>query len=803
MNGFVGSPQNLLQREAFIALAVAAVLATTVLWPTVFLGRVPVPADAAGRVEPWRSEAPDLRAPETLWNPLMTDSLWQVVPEGIAAHRLWSEGLPLWEPNLACGVPALAQGRMYTNPSFNLIARITGPLRAIGWTTLLQLTVALWGGYLFVRQLGAVPAAAAIAAVAFGLNLYLVIWLPHVSFFGAMVWLPLVFFCYERSLATRTVSWAALGAVVFAIQILEGHLPTPFFGGITLGLWSVVRGLAEARTNRNLTRLLRPIVTAGALLISGGLLVAPQLLASMELFLQSPRGQAIGANSTVAFEQGLRIVVPWFWGYRFHGGTYVGPFNVAELGLYFGVVPLALIVVAPLTSRRLEAWFFSTMAIVCGLVVFDIPLVRTVVSWIFPIVFNSFPGRIFAIVALCGSVAAGLGAHWLLAESTDYARRRWEVAVLFFALSAWVAAGWIVVVHRPRVIAGFGDAQWVVWLEELRARGLVWAGIWAAMAAVVMILVRRDWPKRRRLAWLLVVVAAVDLVHAGAGTIPFFSPDEIVPRTSTISRLTQLVSGSGHQARILPLPTQQMIAGELPTIFELPSVTTYSSWPLTRYDRYASLTGVRYLRWPYVYFDDCCTRLMSGLGARFVVAPADLEPRSLQRGDGLRLLQNGAVRIWENLDALPRARLVHDIRWVPPRDLDAVVEILGSPGFSLRNAAVLEGDAVERDPPGVIEPMQTARIVRDLPTVVEVEVEAESSGALVLADSWYPGWRATVDGSPAEVVPADLALRAVLVPAGRSTVVFRYRPAWLVPGILLSLLAAACLIWAVAYRNHG
>jgi uncharacterized membrane protein YfhO len=121
----------------------------------------------------------------------------------------------------------------------------------------------------------------------------------------------------------------------------------------------------------------------------------------------------------------------------------------------------------------------------------------------------------------------------------------------------------------------------------------------------------------------------------------------------------------------------------------------------------------------------------------------------------------------------------------------------------LRNAAVLEGDAVERDPPGVIEPMQTARIVRDLPTVVEVEVEAESSGALVLADSWYPGWRATVDGSPAEVVPADLALRAVLVPAGRSTVVFRYRPAWLVPGILLSLLAAACLIWAVAYRNHG
>jgi uncharacterized membrane protein YfhO len=60
---------------------------------------------------------------------------------------------------------------------------------------------------------------------------------------------------------------------------------------------------------------------------------------------------------------------------------------------------------------------------------------------------------------------------------------------------------------------------------------------------------------------------------------------------------------------------------------------------------------------------------------------------------------------------------------------------------------------------------------------------------LVLSEVYYPGWKARVDGLPAESLRADLALRAIPVPAGSHRVEMIYRP-WTVPaGIGISLLS--------------
>jgi uncharacterized membrane protein YfhO len=66
---------------------------------------------------------------------------------------------------------------------------------------------------------------------------------------------------------------------------------------------------------------------------------------------------------------------------------------------------------------------------------------------------------------------------------------------------------------------------------------------------------------------------------------------------------------------------------------------------------------------------------------------------------------------------------------------------------------------------------------------VIIQVEAESDTYLLLADAYYPGWQATIDGDPTSIYRADIMFRAVRVPAGSHEVVFSYRPAWL-PGIL-------------------
>jgi uncharacterized membrane protein YfhO len=67
----------------------------------------------------------------------------------------------------------------------------------------------------------------------------------------------------------------------------------------------------------------------------------------------------------------------------------------------------------------------------------------------------------------------------------------------------------------------------------------------------------------------------------------------------------------------------------------------------------------------------------------------------------------------------------------------------------------------------------------------------------VLAESFYPGWRAWVDGAPVEIVRTDIAFRGLVVPAGAHEVAMRFQPAILPLSLAVSL-AAAILLCALA-----
>jgi len=90
------------------------------------------------------------------------------------------------------------------------------------------------------------------------------------------------------------------------------------------------------------------------------------------------------------------------------------------------------------------------------------------------------------------------------------------------------------------------------------------------------------------------------------------------------------------------------------------------------------------------------------------------------------------------------------------------------------------------------------------PDRVRLEAELSAPGFVVLVDTYDPGWRATVDGAPAEVLRADVALRAVAVPSGRHVVEYVYRPRSITGGLAVSglaLLAAVALAAAEARRR--
>jgi hypothetical protein len=100
-----------------------------------------------------------------------------------------------------------------------------------------------------------------------------------------------------------------------------------------------------------------------------------------------------------------------------------------------------------------------------------------------------------------------------------------------------------------------------------------------------------------------------------------------------------------------------------------------------------------------------------------------------------------------------------------------------------------------------IAPGRVLSVQRGLESL-RVEAEADADATLVIADAWWPGWEATIDGARVSIFPADVFVRAVRWPAGRHVLEMRYRPPEVRTGIHLSVLGLAALaVWIAFLRR--
>lgn len=155
--------------------------------------------------------------------------------------------------------------------------------------------------------------------------------------------------------------------------------------------------------------------------------------------------------------------------------------------------------------------------------------------------------------------------------------------------------------------------------------------------------------------------------------------------------------------------------------------------------------------------------------------------------------------VYENRLALPRAYLVDSYVQVPNSEEKSLL-MTARLAPKLTSLVVLE-DAAPSFPSAADSTgfSGQAQIVRYENEEVELRVGAQSPSLLVLTDNFYPGWTATVDGVKTPIWRANSLFRAVEVPAGSHTVVFRYRPASLrwgaaISGLTLLLMMAGFLI---------
>lgn len=184
------------------------------------------------------------------------------------------------------------------------------------------------------------------------------------------------------------------------------------------------------------------------------------------------------------------------------------------------------------------------------------------------------------------------------------------------------------------------------------------------------------------------------------------------------------------------------------------------------------------------------------------------------------------VRIYEVSETLPRAYFSSSWKWADSRD--AAVEDVFLPeksGFDPSKQTIIErlqsapaegagvpaGNRQDGNMPNgtsgeASTAMSPMNIDEDNGNDVSVTVNAPAAGFLVLADQYYPGWVADVDGKSSAILSANGFTRAVAVPAGSHKVHFRYQPMSVIGGVALLVLAVVWMtyLWFVSrYEEQG
>jgi len=163
--------------------------------------------------------------------------------------------------------------------------------------------------------------------------------------------------------------------------------------------------------------------------------------------------------------------------------------------------------------------------------------------------------------------------------------------------------------------------------------------------------------------------------------------------------------------------------------------------------------------------------------------------------------------------------------WLPPKEANftafaQLVHQLGSPVLVLHTPDEMEAssreDCTDRSAqsgasPGTAQAMSPAatQLMSYRPNSLIFRYHADRAGWLMVTDRWAPGWRASVNGQPREVLGADFIFRAVPVTRGDNLVELRYKPRGYVPLVALSWLTLAVVgglqlrVFAAGRRTIG
>jgi hypothetical protein len=556
-----------------------------------------------------------------------------------------------------------------------------------------------------------------------------------------------------------------------AIAAYSALFATTFLPGVVLVLIvvHVIALVLDVRRARRRDGEASTTAVAGRL--AGRQLVAPALAALVTAYVWLPNVVALlnGGRELDAYGRSdlhtkdplevFGLLTPWHF-FRWHDPrSYPAGLEGSRWTVYVGVVVVVVVLAAlPRAGARTRVLLVATasMAALGALLHFGVPIV----SWI-----ALLPGlRPIGGVYWASFAAAALTIGFGLA--IDVGRRH--------GLSLRVALGAMGVIVVAFAIGGLlSDAPapsrfgiGLVLLALVAVVGVIWLRASGRAGGVLF-------------AGALVVLVAVELLSYGNHTRPLrYDREQRPPEYLTFLRENvgdQRVLSAGRGAMTPEWGTAFGIRQiETLNLMQLPWYRDFSLAHVIHDERQEKFLEIG--RVPEAIFS-AEEGALDQLSVKYLLVDTRQESFNEQVAAQYPLVfedSRAGVNVYENVDAFPRAYVSPAVTTTDERPTRN--------GWTT-SATYTDDDELLEQARGLDVPATStadgvpATIVEDRDTRVVIETDTADPGVLVLSDAYHSNWHVSVNGEDAHLARVNEAFRGVLVPAGRSTVVFEYRSA--------------------------
>ncbi|HMR63255.1 MAG TPA: YfhO family protein [Anaerolineae bacterium] len=699
---------------------------------------------------------------------------------------------PLWNPLLGNGAPLLANMQSAALYPPNLLLLPLPTEHALTLSIVLHLVLAGLTMYFYSRRLAFTPFGATVSALAFMFSGYLIGRTQFPAMVHSAAWYPLLLLLTDRLACRRQWPEAVGLAMVLALQFLAGHAQLWFYGLWLVGAYTLFRTWP------------RPTLPLGLVGLAVGLsllLAAGQLLPTTEYVTQSPR--ASGAERYFALTYSfwpwrlITLIAPDFFGNPAQA-NYWGYANYWEDHAYLGVLPLIFGLTAvwhwlknrfqgrPLDPRLRTVPFFAGLVLLSLLLAlgWNSPIYLLVFEYVPGFSFFQAPARLLIWYTVAMAVLAGAGAELFIA--TAFNRPHWRrflaacVAITLAGLGgAWLLAGRdLTFLAATRNLGLFLIASVTLLLiqpsrSEVRPALIpLWQSGVALFIAFDLLLV----------AWPLLPMAPSSVFQTASSSAKVlkaqppsyrFLTDKGFAHSATFNQYFRF-STFGPSDPIYLQSFKETLAPNLGVLADLPSANNND--PLV-VGRQLSLIDQFEVAAPEIRL-----KLLALMNVGYYLNETAELP-------GPVLYNTDKIVIQQVPNPLPRAYYVSTSQ-VAPDPAEALQRLLAE-NFDPRREIVMINPYDDL----IAAPASKPKPIAETPVVVEeksatalrLRLEAPQAGFVVLTDTFYPGWQATVNGVPTPIFQANVAFRAVPVKAGAQEITFDYRPQTFTFGLWTSL----------------